>query len=127
MVRVRGKICEWQHSLETIVDGRQVIWEERLQWVYSPEVAVRQQEGLVRRLQRAEADLQALTPEPGRGKRVIREVETLQTRIAEILKHYRVRDLLEVRWEMVEKRTMRYVGRGRGGPNRPQREVLDRR
>jgi transposase len=124
---VRGKICEWQHSLETIVDGHPVIWEERLQWVYSPEVAVRQQEGLARRLQRAEADLQALTPEPGRGKRVIREVETLQTQIAEILKHHRVRDLLEVRWEMVEKRTMRYIGRGRGGPNRPQREVLDRR
>jgi transposase len=90
-------------------------------------LAAQQREGLANRLQRAETALKALTPAAGRGKRVIREAEALQTQITEILDRYQVGDLLAVQWEVLEERNVRYIGRGRGGPQREQREEVDRR
>jgi transposase len=124
---VRGKICEWSHEVTATLEGQPLTWTERLQWVYSIAVAEQKTQGLEKRLQRAEAELSALTPPAGRGKRVIREQAILEARITKILKRHRVTGLLAVTWEVDETRTMRYIGRGRGGPDRPQREVVDRR
>ena len=124
---VRGTICEWTHEVTATVADQPVTWEERVQWVHSIAVADQQIQGLETRLQRAEADLAAVTPAPGRGKRVIRDQATLEARIAKVLQRYDVEGLLDVAWAVDETRTMRYIGRGRGGPNRPQREVVERR
>ena len=123
-----GEVCgagyEWEHTLTVEIAGQAVSWVERLQWIYSSKLATTQAQGLETRLQRAAAALQVLTPEPGRGKRPLREAEALQARIAAILKHHQVEGLLQPQWERVEKRETRYVERGRGSATRPTREVL---
>jgi transposase len=121
---VRGAGCEWEHTLTAEIDGQAIAWVERLQWIYSPAVAAQQEQALAARLQRATAALQALTPEPGRGKRPIREEEVLQARIAVLLQQHQVEGLLQPQWERVEKRETRYLERGRGSATRPTREVL---
>lgn len=120
----RGAGCEWEHTLTAEIAGQTVSWEERLQWIYSPEVAATQTQALETRLQQAEAELKTLTPEPGRGKRAIREEEVLQTRIAALLKRHKVEGLLQPHWERVEQRETCYVGRGRGSATRPTREIV---
>jgi len=77
-------------------------------------------------LQQATLALQALTPAPGRGKRAIRDEETLQARSTAILQQYQVTGLLRPQWEVVEQRYTRYVGRGRGSATRPTREIVQR-
>lgn len=120
----KGAGCEWAHTLTVAIEGQTVSWEERLQWVYSPDMAATQAQSLETRLQQAEAELRALTPEPGRGRRPIREKEDLQARIATIVKRHQVEGLLQSHWERVEQRETRYVGRGRGSAPRPPREVV---
>ena len=122
--KLRGAGCEWTHTLTAEIAGQTVHWEERLQWIYSPAVAATQLQALETRLQRATAELQTLTPEPGRGKRAIREEEVLQARIAALLQRYQVEGLLQPHWERVEQCETRYVGRGRGSATRPTREVV---
>jgi transposase len=94
---------------------------ERVQVVRSTSFADAQSRSLEKRLQMAEAALTALTPEPGRGKRQVREEDTLKEAIDGILVTSRVTGLLQVSWQKEERVTTRYVGRGRGGPNRPTR------
>ena len=76
---------------------------------------------LEKRLQRAEAALAQLTPPPARGRRQYRQEAALQTAIDDLLARYQVSGLLTVTWQLEERHTTRYVGRGRGGPNRPTR------
>jgi transposase len=80
--------------------------------------------GLERRLSRATAELQALTPAPARGKRQIRDESKLVAAAEAILKARNVVGLLAYTFERQEKRQVRYVGRGRGNPNRPTRETV---
>jgi transposase len=103
------------------VDGQPVHWTERVQVVRSRALAQRQEATLGRQLRAAEAELQALTPAPGRGKRQIREEAALQAAIAHVLARHEVGGLLAVRWERHETTVTRDVGRGRGGPERPTR------
>jgi len=124
---VCGGGCEWTRTLSAEVGEQTVSWGERLQWVYSPTMADQQCQGLEVRLQHAEAALWALTPAPGRGKRVVWDEATLQTGITAILERYQVRGLLEPRWEVVETHQTRYVGRGRGSATRPTREIVEQR
>jgi transposase len=51
----------------------------------------------------------------------MREVGKLQEAIAAILAKYRVTGLLEIAWQKEEQVKTSYVGRGRGGANRPTR------
>lgn len=121
-----GAGYEWDATLSAEVAGQPLTWQERLQWVYSPAVATRQTQALTQRLQQATAALHALTPPPGRGQRAIRDAATLHTRSAALLEHYQVTGLLQPQWEVVEHRETRYVGRGRGGAERPTREIVQR-
>jgi len=82
-------------------------------------MAARQSTRLEERLARAQAKLKALTPEPGRGKRQIREENALQAAIDRVLERYDVQGLLTVRWQKEQTATTRYQGPGRPGPNRP--------
>lgn len=112
---------EWERELSTMVDGQQVTWIERVQVVRSMALAERESQHLEQRLAKAEAALRALTPPPGRGRRPYRDEAALQAAVARVLERYDVSGLLQVSWRREEEVITRYVGRGRGGPNRPVR------
>lgn len=119
--RLLGAGYEFERPLCTMVDGVPVSWTERVQVVRSPTLAQRQQATLEKRLAAAEEELRALTPSPGRGKRQLRDADTLQAAIARALERHAVTGLLTATWERHETTVTRYVGRGRGGPDRPTR------
>jgi transposase len=82
----------------TQADEIKIEWTERLLLIHSP-VYAQQQRGLEQRLQTSTAKLKALTPPTGRGKRQIRELETLQQKAQAILKSHRVEGLLAYSYE----------------------------
>jgi transposase len=119
--RLLGAGYEFERQLKAEVEAQTVEWTERVQVVRSRDLALQQAKQLTERLCKAEAALLALTPEPGRGKRQYCDEAALRTAIAEVEAQYRVRGLLQVTWRREEESVTRYVGRGRGGPNRPTR------
>jgi len=98
-------------------------WTERVLVVRSPAHAAKQAAGLARRLANAQAQLAALTPPRGRGKRQITDQATLLEAIASVLKGHRVEGLLGVEWEKQSERKTQYIGRGRGSANRDKRVI----
>jgi hypothetical protein len=119
--RLLGAGYAFERLLSATVDGQRVSWSERVQVVRSRALAKRHQAVLDKHLAAAEAELRALTPAPGRGKRQIRDEAVLQAAVATVLAQYDVAGLLRVTWERQETTVTRYVGRGRGGPDRPTR------
>jgi transposase len=119
--RLLGAGYEFERPLRAMVAGESVCWTERVQVVRSPTLAERQQATLEKRMAAAEEELWALTPTPGRGKRPIRDAATLQAAIARVLERHDVVGLLTATWERHATTVTRYVGRGRGGPERPTR------
>jgi transposase len=119
--RLLGGGYEFTRPLNGGYDGQLISWTERVQVVRSVSLAHAQRRSLEERLQSAETALQKLTPAPGRGKRQMREVGKLQEAIEAILAKYRVTGLLEIAWQKEEQVKTSYVGRGRGGANRPTR------
>ena len=116
--RLLGAGYEFERQLTAEVERQTVEWTERVQVVRSRDLALQQAKQLTERLSKAEAALLALTPEPGRGKRQCHDEAALRTAIAEVEAQYRVKGLLQVTWRREEESVTRYVGRGRGGPNR---------
>jgi transposase len=119
--RLLGYGYERERPLSAEVDGERVQWQERVQVIRSVELARSQSAALETRLNQAEAALGALTPPPGRGRRQIKEEEALRTAVEEVLTRQRVTGLLRVTWEREEEAVTQYVGRGRGGAERPTR------
>jgi transposase len=119
--RVLGAGYEFERPLRAMVNGVPVYWTERVQVVRSPTLAQRHQATLEKRLAAAEEELRALTPAPGRGKRQLRDEDTLQVAIARVLERHDVAGLLTAMWERHETTVTCYVGRGRGSPDRPTR------
>jgi transposase len=99
-------------------------WQERVFVVHSPNYAAAQWQGLDKRLHSATTALLGLTPPPGRGKRQYRDEAALLKAADAILKTHRVEGLLHYRVVRHEQRTLRYIGRGRGGEQRPTREII---
>ena len=125
--RLIGGGYEFERSLSTEVSGQHVEWTERVQLVRSVSLAKHESEKLDQRLSKAETALLSLTPEPGRGKRQYRDEATFQAAVAKVLEQYKVTGLLDVTWQCEEQKVIHYVGRGRGGPNRPKKtEVIVR-
>jgi transposase len=106
-------------------NGQTVAWTERVIVARSETYAKVLKRGLEQRLSRATEELLALTPQPGRGKRQIRDDSTLIAAAEAILKARNVTGLLSYTFERQEKRQTRYVGRGRGNPNRPTQEIVE--
>jgi transposase len=102
-------------------------WTERVLVVYSPTYAQTLHTGLHQRLTCAREKLLALTPQPGRGKRVVRDEAALRTDGMAILKSHRVEGLLCFDIDCQTNQQVHYVGRGRGGPQREQRVEETRR
>jgi transposase len=74
-------------------------WLERVLVVFSPAYAQSQSKSLDQRLDKAQAQILALTPPRGRGKRQITDPAILDTKIQAILQKQRVLDLLQVDYE----------------------------
>ena len=100
--------------------GKEHIWTERVQIIQSESLAESQAAALERRLAKAEAAVRGLTPPPGRGRTPFTTASGLDQAITAVLAEHDVDGLLAVRHACQEALRTRYVGRGRGGPNRPQ-------
>jgi transposase len=103
------------------VEGQIVTWMERIFVVYSDTYARAQLRGLKQRLAKAMAQLQALTPPRGPGKRQIQDESKLVRAAEAIVRDHRVEGLLTYTSERQVEQKVSYVGRGRGSPQRPQR------
>jgi len=77
-------------------NGQKEVWTERLLVVRSFSYVRTMQAGLHRRLNKAEKELQELTPQRGRGKRQIKDEESLYAAVARIEKKYRVKGLFDI-------------------------------
>ena len=99
-------------------------WTEQVFVVRSESYRKSMLENLEGRLQRAADKLEALTPPPGRGKRQIQDEAALVSAAMAILQAYNVEGLLAYTFERQEKRLTKYVGRGRGTPDRPKQKIV---
>jgi transposase len=122
--KLLAKGDEFERLVAAEIDGEVQEWTERVLVVRSESYRKVQQQGLAGRLQRAREALLALTPKPGRGKRQFRDEPKLIKAAEAILKAHAVEGLLHYTYERQEKRRQKYVGRGRGGPERPQQEIV---
>jgi transposase len=98
-------------------------WEERLLVIHSPGEAKKEEAILNKRLHEATGALLALTPEVGRGKRQIRSESQLHQKAQAILERFQVQGYLRYNFQRQETTKTQYVGRGRGGKNRPKRTI----
>lgn len=114
----------FERAVTALVAGEEQTWTERVFIVRSQTYRQILQNGLEKRLQQAAARLLALTPAPGRGKRQIQDESALVKAAQTILKDHEVEGLLSFAFERQEKRQTRYIGRGRGNPERPKREIV---
>jgi transposase len=107
-------------------DGKEQVneWTEQVFVVRSESYRKSLLDGLEGRLQRATDKLMALTPPPARGKRQIQDESELISAAATILKAHNVEGFLTYAFERQEKRQSRYVGPGRGTPDRPKQESV---
>ncbi len=117
--RLIGAGYEFERSCTATVEEQSVTWTERVLVVRSQALAERQIARLERGISAACAELKALTPERGRGRRQIDDETELLAAIARVLKKHRVEGLLKVKWEREVEEKTRYEGPGRPGPNRP--------
>jgi transposase len=116
-----GMGYEFERFQSAVVDATQHTWSERVQIIRSESAAESQTAALQRRLDKAEAALRGLTPPPGPGRTQFTTGWELEQAIAAILTEHDVKDLLQVNFERQETRRTKFVGRGRGGPNRPKK------
>ena len=105
----------------SLEDGTVVTWQERLFIIRSKALAQVQARNLDERLNKAEAEILALTPPPGRGKRQFDDPVTLQKAVDAILTHYKVTGLLEI--EAERQVTIRHVRKYRDRPARTEEKV----
>ena len=75
-------------------------------------------------MQRATAQLRALTPPPGRGKRQIQTAGALVLAANAILAEQAVTGLLTYAYERQEQRQTKYLGRGAVAPTGPHRTLV---
>jgi len=116
---------EVERKEQATVNGQLLEWQERVLVVYSPQLAAQGRRGLAERLERAEQELRALTPPPGRGKRLWTDQAALEAAVHAVLKRHRVEELLTVRCEPEsETREVRGYGQRPARIEERQRWVL---
>jgi transposase len=118
-----GRGYEFTRDLTSTLDGKERTWIERVQVLRSDSLAEAQARAFLRRLEKAEAAVRALTPPPGRGKVQFTTGWELERAVEAVLAEHEAVGLLEVAWAREETSRTRYVGRGRGGPDRPTKTV----
>lgn len=120
-----AKGYEFERAQSAVVGQREQTWTERVQIIRSEAAAQSQAAALERRLEKAEAAVRGLTPPPGPGRSQFTTNWELERAVAAVLAEHDVGGLLEVSWERQETSRTKYVGRGRGGPNRPKTTEWD--
>ena len=118
--KLLGRGYERTRSCTAREDGETVCWVERIFVFNSEDYAKARERGLEQRLSTACAKLNALTPAPGREKRQIREEEQLVRAAQTTLSAHGVEELVAYSFKRREEIEIRYVGRGRGGIERPR-------
>jgi len=108
---------EFSRNLSTTLKDKPVTWRERLLTVRSTALVERDAKVMMERLAQAEAKLNALTPEPGRGKRQFRTEQALQAAVEVLLTRYDVQGLLTVQWECQEQQVTHYLKPGKPTPD----------
>lgn len=119
--RLLARAFETTRPQTANVDDQPIAWEERVLVVYSPNLAERTKQGLEQRLQRAQEQLMALTPPPGRGRRQWSDLAPLQVAVDTILKRHRVDGLLTVSYDRQEHH--RHVRKYKDRPARTETTV----
>ncbi len=117
----------FERLIQAEMSGEVIEWTERVLVVRSESYRRVLREGLEGRLERATEELLALTPAPGRGKRQIQAETDLVAAAEAALKAHDVEGLLGYTFERQEKRLTKYLGRGRGSPERPKQEIVTMR
>jgi transposase len=112
---------EVSRDREVVRDGQSIEWEERLLVIRSHSYTKSMQQGLHRRLAKAEAALQQLTPARSRGKRQIKDEASLLSAIEQIEKQYRVAGLFHYNYE--QEVTERHIRAYKQKPARTERQV----
>jgi transposase len=95
-------------------------WTERVLLLHSSVLAHRQAHAVDKRLQLATDELIRLTPEPGRGRKLIKEEKPLQEAIQGILTRHRVNNCLNVVWERLETKPLKHTKRACSSRGRKQ-------
>jgi transposase len=116
-----GTGYEFERAQSAVVGTAEHTWTERVQVIHSDAAAESQAAALQRRLGKAEAAMRGLTPPPGPGRTQFTTGWELEKAIAAILTGHDVEGLLQVSSERQETSRTKFVGRGRGGPNRPKK------
>lgn len=116
--------CTFERMVQVTTEAASEEWSERILLVRMERLRQRQMASLDERLAKASAQLLALTPPPGRGKRQIQTEADLVAAGTAIVQRYGVEGLLTYTFERQETRHRQYVGRGRGGTQRPQQETV---
>jgi transposase len=112
---------ESQRERRAQVNGKEVIWQERLLVVRSYSYVETVQAGLHRRLDQAEAELRALTPPRQRGKQQREDEAALLAAIARIESKHHVQGMLDLSYQQeVEEHPVRGY---RDKPARVERNV----
>lgn len=102
-------------------------FSERGQVIQSDSLAQAQSKRLEKRLEKAETEIEQLTPEPARGRRQYRAEEEFKTAFKVIIEKHKVTGLLEVEGELEMHSETRLVGRGRAGAQRPTQPITTQR
>jgi transposase len=119
-----AKGCTFERLVEVTTQTASQEWCERILLVRMERLRQQQLASLDERLAKATAQLLALTPPPARGKRQFQSEAALVAAGAAILRRYQVEGLLTYRFARQETHQRKYVGRGRGSPQRPQQETV---
>jgi transposase len=116
--------CTFERFVQVPTNAASQEWSERVLLVRMEALRQRQLTGLDERLEKATAQLLALTPPPARGKRQIQTEAALVAAGTAILQRYGVKGLLTYTFERQETSQRKYIGRGRGSAERPQQETV---
>ena len=102
--RLLARAFETTRRQAAIVEGNDELfsWDERVLVVYSPTLAESHTQSLLARLRKAEEQLLALTPKPGRGKRQWSDLLPLEAAAHAILKRYNLLGLFSLTFERQE-------------------------
>src|SRR5512135_243566 len=115
-----GRGYEFERPQSATVGRDEHAWTERVQIFRSESAARSQAEALDRQLKVAETAVRGLTPPPGPGRAQFTTGWELERAVDALLAEQGAKGLLTVAWERQETSRTRYVGPGRGGPNRRQ-------
>src|SRR5512147_1028726 len=115
-----GRGYEFERPQSAVVGRDEHAWTERVQIIRSEAAAQSQAEALERRRKKTEAAVRGWTPPPGPGRAQFTTGWELERAVNALLAEQDAQGLLTVSWERQETSRTRYVGPGRGGPNRPK-------